>query len=529
MKDSQNGFDNSGKATHLEWTSEFKNKWPEGESATFLHWPIRAAEWMGTFDKETLTYPVINRDNIDHALTAITNLVDRYKDHPAVLGLQPLNEPWEFTPMDELKTYYWDGYLIMKRAAPTWKYVMHDAFLFELKIWGGFMDGCPDRALDTHIYQAWRAPSSRVAFYQEACSWKRRIAEMELAFGPVIVGEWSLATDNCAMWLNGFNDNLPGYPVLPCKFVTCTDPYMGMDQPGTPVDPGQPYLGPYGSGISGPVWGECPVGRDWLKEHDTNVKAGMDWVHAPPEAPPGRDGTDEVMAHLARKKISAFAGVGHGYYFWNFRTDLPEPGWSYLLASERGWIPRGSFETDHIQNACRREDGSEYKCVARRRKNNEKYVRIQVVWALNKTNPDADYSYVDDLSGDALYAEADQVYNAFWQANMLNGTTCDFAGTAELEFSDDYEEGDDEFDDTWTPDDTGNGEDDDTVSKHDAVMTGFIGLLVGCLIGFIIAMKSSRSFNVAVRRSVMPSSMKNSEVFTSNNSLVGSEKMPMIV
>ena len=26
------------------------------------------------------------------------------------------------------------------------------------------------------------------------------------------VGEWSLATDNCAMWLNGFQDNLPGFP-----------------------------------------------------------------------------------------------------------------------------------------------------------------------------------------------------------------------------------------------------------------------------------------------------------------------------
>jgi len=24
---------------------------------------------------------------------------------------------------------------------------------------------------------------------------------------PIIVGEWSLATDNCAMWLNGLNDN----------------------------------------------------------------------------------------------------------------------------------------------------------------------------------------------------------------------------------------------------------------------------------------------------------------------------------
>jgi len=24
---------------------------------------------------------------------------------------------------------------------------------------------------------------------------------------PIVVGEWSLATDNCAMWLNGLNDN----------------------------------------------------------------------------------------------------------------------------------------------------------------------------------------------------------------------------------------------------------------------------------------------------------------------------------
>jgi hypothetical protein len=30
-------------------------------------------------------------------------------------------------------------------------------------------------------------------------------------FGPAIVGEWSLATDSCAMWLNEFNDNLSGY------------------------------------------------------------------------------------------------------------------------------------------------------------------------------------------------------------------------------------------------------------------------------------------------------------------------------
>ena len=65
---------------------------------------------------------------------------------------------------------------------------------------------------------------------------------MEREFGPVIVGEWSLATDNCAMWLNGFNDNLPGFPRLPCKYIPCSEPYMGQGvQPGAPPDPTKPY------------------------------------------------------------------------------------------------------------------------------------------------------------------------------------------------------------------------------------------------------------------------------------------------
>lgn len=65
------------------------------------------------------------------------------------------------------------------------------------------MDGCPERALDTHIYQAWRDPDSRIGFYIDACQKKQLLATMEREFGPIIVGEWSLATDNCAMWLNG--------------------------------------------------------------------------------------------------------------------------------------------------------------------------------------------------------------------------------------------------------------------------------------------------------------------------------------
>lgn len=79
-----------------------------------------------------------------------------------------------------------------------------------------------------------------LTFYNNACAQKKQIALMEREFGPVIVGEWSLATDNCAMWLNGFNDNLPGFPRSPCKYIPCSAPYMGEDQPGTPVDIGKP-------------------------------------------------------------------------------------------------------------------------------------------------------------------------------------------------------------------------------------------------------------------------------------------------
>ena len=110
------------------------------------------------------------------------------------------------------------------------------------------LPGCPERALDTHIYQAWNDPNSRYSFYSDACQQKARIASMENAFGPVIVGEWSLATDNCAMWLNGFNDNLPGFPRLPCKYIECSVPYTGKGQiPGTPVDPAKPLQGPFGT------------------------------------------------------------------------------------------------------------------------------------------------------------------------------------------------------------------------------------------------------------------------------------------
>jgi glucan 1,3-beta-glucosidase len=82
--------------------------------------------------------------------------------------------------------------------------------------------------------------------------------------------------------------------------------------------------------MSGPVFGLCPGSRDWLQESGGDPLTGQDWIRAPPNVPPNRDDTDFVMRRLALKKIDSFSGSGHGFFFWNFRTDLYQPQWSYM-------------------------------------------------------------------------------------------------------------------------------------------------------------------------------------------------------
>jgi glucan 1,3-beta-glucosidase len=44
--------------------------------------------------------------------------------HPTVVGLEALNEPWQFTPVDELKKFYWDAFIIVRSRAPYWVFMM---------------------------------------------------------------------------------------------------------------------------------------------------------------------------------------------------------------------------------------------------------------------------------------------------------------------------------------------------------------------------------------------------------------------
>ncbi|RHY15813.1 hypothetical protein DYB36_007756 [Aphanomyces astaci] len=404
---SQNGFDNSGRAHQVKWTSLASTQ-PVG-TTTFEHWPIRYAEWAGTFDPINHNYSSINYTNLNQSLEVVSRIVKRYAGHPSVLGLQPVNEPWELTPIDVLKNFYWDSYKRIKDLAPSWKFVVHDSFRFGLNYWSNFMKGCPDIALDTHIYQAWMSPTTAEDYGSNACQQKYTLSSMENALMPVIVGEWSLATDNCAMWLNGFNDNLPGFPKVECTLQACPveSTYLGYGFPGTPLDITKPIQGPYGTGTSGPSFGKCPVNK-----HDKF---------------PGTSLVD-FTTKLNRKKLNGYQ-VGHGWYFWNFKTEL-DFTWDFLQLARAGVFPKNvsHYEPDEVDDACLREDKGQFVCKAKR---GVKQFELENGLKYACNSPGVDCKGINETYA-TLVERCDYAYNAYWHLEREKGATCDFGGSAHL-------------------------------------------------------------------------------------------------
>lgn len=321
VRRSQNGFDNSGHATNVSWAADEQH---------FSHWPCRSAGWQGAFDPQTFTYSAISWDNLRSTVTLLQKIAQSLRTYPAVIGLEALNEPWQFTPLDVLQAFYWDSYWAVRAAAPQWLFVVHDSF--RLDEWHGFMAGCPAVALDTHIYQAWFDIRTQESFLESACSWRKRVHSIQDSTLPLIVGEWSLATDNCAMWLNGFHDNAPGYPKVDCASVRCPAPYVSGIK-GPPQ--GSELPGPFGTGTSAPSGGNCPVTKPW-------------------------DNEDEMMQKLAQRKLSAFNEAA-GWFFWNFKVEIEEgeAHWSWHGSQMRGWLPDDiSRPTPAYYNICRAEGES---------------------------------------------------------------------------------------------------------------------------------------------------------------------------
>jgi glucan 1,3-beta-glucosidase len=336
MRLSQNGLDNSGDTGSYQW---LKNRPPpshpnhmDGSSdspviSRYRHWDIRGGNWAGRFNLTTNSYTTLNMSNIELSLEVVKRVVERYHSDKVVVGFTPVNEPWGNIPLDVLKDYYWRSYQIVQERAPHWITLMHDSFRLTPESWGSpWMENCDNWAMDTHIYQAWSdaAPSQYYADVSCASHTSKNLAVMESIGVPVVVGEWSLATDNCAMWLNGLNDNIPGFPKVECDYVRCPSSYMGAHERFAPPTRHVNSLDPEGTG--GPSYvvnGTCPRDKSFPDE------------------------LNEVQV-ISYAQLNVFDGQTHGNFFWNFRNEF-EPRWNYQTAVENAWIPADWSRTSPVQ------------------------------------------------------------------------------------------------------------------------------------------------------------------------------------
>ena len=183
---SQNGFDNSGTACA---NSQFSKKCVTLCPQDF-YWH-KHSEYL----KKTQE--------------VLVKISDRYKSNSNIFGIELLNEPFLTIDLDFMKNFYEETYTLLRKSIPIdWVVVMHDSF--RAWNWKGFMSDqtkFQNVNMDTHIYFAFDENIMKLTPDQILllpCESQKQIAYMMQNQIPAFVGEWSLAQDDCALWLTGF-------------------------------------------------------------------------------------------------------------------------------------------------------------------------------------------------------------------------------------------------------------------------------------------------------------------------------------
>ena len=159
-------------------------------------------------------------DEVAFAHTVLERLAQRYKDHPALFGIEVLNEPisWivyrtapstgkavdkaeaegsGYVPMKFLKGFYTEAYRRLRAILGEDKMIVfHDGF--RLNAWNRFFDesGMKNVMLDTHIYifaMESFLPLHSPWVYQRYVNINRRMIQKVEKHIPVIVGEWCIS------------------------------------------------------------------------------------------------------------------------------------------------------------------------------------------------------------------------------------------------------------------------------------------------------------------------------------------------
>lgn len=149
-----------------------------------------------------------DKQNTLKTLHVIKQLAERYKDSPALLGIELLNEPSSKIPRRKLLRYYEAGYKIIRDiCGPDVWVVFSDNF--KPKRWKRKLRSPKylNTYIDTHQYQAYTKRDQKLNIAGHLSKTLRKLppilAKMQRSH-PVIVGEWSIALNQKS--LEGLDD-----------------------------------------------------------------------------------------------------------------------------------------------------------------------------------------------------------------------------------------------------------------------------------------------------------------------------------
>lgn len=194
---------------------------------------------------------------------------------------------------------------------PDTLFVFHDAFHSDGDTWN---DLFPDQdmenvVMDTHQYMAWWSAHDDIGGYCDDYGTSIRNVANSVKY-PIWVGEWSLATDVCAMWLGGFNDSNTDYQ-RSCEWVDCPVSYL-PEATAVDFDRTAATLGPWGESDRAMVkYGQCARDSTYFSEDDMKILG---------------DCTSYI-----------FDDAVQGQFLWNAKNEL-EDRWSYINAYDKGWL-----------------------------------------------------------------------------------------------------------------------------------------------------------------------------------------------
>ena len=156
---------------------------------------------------------------IEHSLTVLERLAERYADQPALHGIEALNEPRWDIPTDLLKRFTGEAYRRIRRHCPAERVtvVFHDGFR-SFKEYAGFLQEPEFRnvALDIHRYQCFVEHDINLDIFghitKSASEWRTEADELIREAGyQIYCGEWSLGLNLkvVSLWAEGpFNHAL---------------------------------------------------------------------------------------------------------------------------------------------------------------------------------------------------------------------------------------------------------------------------------------------------------------------------------